>query len=231
MTRTRHEPFSGFERRSSTTPVPEKFFTRLLPLIDDLGELKLTLYAFWSLAQQQSQFPYLSRKHMLQDNVLLEALASPGPENEQALDDALQQAIQRGTLLHAGVDGQDDYYFMNSTRGRQAAEAIRNGTWQPEFEPQPLMPVSDRPNIFILYEQNIGPITPMIGETLKDAEDEFPRSWVEEAFRIAVSNNVRKWSYIEAILKDWQDRGKDERGHRPSSRKTKSDYTKGWFDE
>ncbi|MBN1265747.1 MAG: DnaD domain protein [Anaerolineales bacterium] len=228
------DTFPGFERRSSVTPIPEKFFTLLLPQIDHLGELKVTLYAFWAMAQQQIQYPYLCRRNMLTDEILLQSLVQPGEDSIAALDDALHRAVKRGTLLHSITDhktGKDDYYFINSTRGQQAVDAIENGTWQPAFEPQPSLPTSQRLNIFLLYEQNIGPLTPMIAERLKDAEQEYPAQWVEEAFQIAVDNNVRKWSYIEAILKDWQDRGKNGREHHRRTQKTEQDYRKGWFDE
>jgi len=229
-----NNPFQGFERRSSVTPVPEKFFTQLLPQIDHLGELKVTLYAFWALAQQQIQYPYLCRRNMLADEILLQALVQSGEDGPAALDDALRRSVERGALLQASTDtqeGQEEYYFINSTRGQEAVSAIKNGTWQPEFEPQPMLPASERLNIFILYEQNIGPLTPMIAEQLKDAEEEYPAQWIEEAFKIAVANNVRKWSYIEAILKDWQDRGKNGREHHRRTQKTEQDYRKGWFDE
>ena len=59
----------------------------------------------------------------------------------------------------------------------------------------------ERPNIFRLYEENIGPLTPLIAEMLRDAEKTYPADWIEEAFKIAVENNVRRWRYIEAILR------------------------------
>ncbi len=228
------ETFPGFERRSRVTPVPERFFTELLPEISSHAELKLTLYAFWALSQQHNQYPYLSRENLLNDEILLQMLAGPDQEPLQALEDALQLAVSRGTLLHIRMEEagtEQHYYLLNSSRGRQAAAAIEKGTWRPAFEPQPLLPIQTRPNIYLLYEQNIGPLTPMIADHLKDAEIEYHPQWIEEAFRIAVVNNVRKWSYIEAILKDWQDRGKDGRGHHQRTGKAEGDYAKGWFND
>ena len=65
-----------------------------------------------------------------------------------------------------------------------------------------------RPNIFTLYEQNIGVLTPMIAEELKDAEKEYSAEWIEEALKIAVEQNARKWSYVQKILGRWQTEGK-----------------------
>jgi DnaD/phage-associated family protein len=61
-----------------------------------------------------------------------------------------------------------------------------------------------RPNIFQLYESNIGIITPIISEKLKNAEEDFPDDWIEKACEIAVNNNARNWSYIQAILNRWK---------------------------
>jgi DnaD/phage-associated family protein len=66
-----------------------------------------------------------------------------------------------------------------------------------------------QPNMFRLYEENIGPLTPMIAETLRDAIEAYPENWIQEAIQIAVNNNVRRWSYISTILTRWQEEGRD----------------------
>ncbi len=70
-------------------------------------------------------------------------------------------------------------------------------------------------NIFKVYQENIGMLTPMISDTLKDAEDEYGPQWVVEAIALAVKNNKRNWKYCEAILKRWKADGKDS-GERPA---------------
>jgi len=68
-----------------------------------------------------------------------------------------------------------------------------------------------RPNIFTIYEQNIGPLTPLIGERLADLEASVPATWPAEWFTVAatkaVSAGVRRLDYIEAIVKSWQRSG------------------------
>jgi DNA replication protein len=68
----------------------------------------------------------------------------------------------------------------------------------------------ERPNIFVLYEQNIGLLTPLIAEELKDAASQYPMEWIEAAFREAVTHNKRKWSYIRAILRRWETEGRQQ---------------------
>jgi DnaD/phage-associated family protein len=67
-----------------------------------------------------------------------------------------------------------------------------------------------RADIFALYEQNIGLLTPMIAEELKEAEKTYPTAWIESAFKEAVSSNKRSWKYIARILERWLAEGKDD---------------------
>ena len=56
------------------------------------------------------------------------------------------------------------------------------------------------------------PIHPgeILAEELKEAEQNYPESWIEEAFNIAVKRNRRNWHYIEAILQRWATEGKND---------------------
>jgi DnaD/phage-associated family protein len=85
-------------------------------------------------------------------------------------------------------------------------------------------------NIFALYEQNIGIITPMIAEELKEADKLYPPQWIEEAFKEAVTLNKRSWRYIARILERWASEGKDSGKHRRSIKKVDPDkYIKGRY--
>jgi DnaD/phage-associated family protein len=64
-------------------------------------------------------------------------------------------------------------------------------------------------NLFKLYESNIGIIPQGLVDELKDAETTYVWNWIERAFQIAIENNVRKWSYVHAILKRWETDGFD----------------------
>lgn len=54
--------------------------------------------------------------------------------------------------------------------------------------------------IFTLYEQHIGTISPFIAAMLADAEREYPADCMRHAFEEASRQNVRRWAYVEAIL-------------------------------
>jgi DnaD/phage-associated family protein len=63
------------------------------------------------------------------------------------------------------------------------------------------------PNIFKLYEQNIGPMVPTIAQDMDDLSKELPAFWFEEAFKIAAANGARNWAYCKAILLKWKAKG------------------------
>ncbi len=207
--------FSGFPAgKQRLTPVPNLFFSELLPAIENIAELKVTLYAFWALTQQDGPVRYLRLTDFLSDTTFVNGLGSNIQAATEALLDGIERAVARGTFLHVnveGADGQLDLYFLNSERGRAAIEGITKGEWRPwPDEERPVTLLVDRPNIFVLYEQNIGALTPIIADELRDAEQTYPPQWIEEAIKIAVENNVRRWRYVVTILERWRLEGKQK---------------------
>jgi DnaD/phage-associated family protein len=211
--------FAGFPSgKVRTTPVPSAFFTDLLPQIDHLGELKVTLYAIWFLDRQEGNIRFLTYQDFVQDEKLLAALCAQPSGASQALEDALARAVRRGSLLAASqpAGGKEaTLYFLNSARGRAALKAFENGQWSPESGTHvPVALDQERPNIYRLYEENIGPLTPLISDALREAEQNYPMDWIDEAIRKAVFKNARHWRYVEAILRSWKENGRNDTDRR-----------------
>jgi DNA replication protein len=225
--------FEGFkEDKIRSVPLPESLFTELLPQIDDLNELKVTLYALWFVNQLEGGFRYLRSEDVAADERFLSGLASPDGDQAAALKRALERAVARGTLLCAEVAVDDQpvrLYFLNSERGRAALRAIEKGEWKPTGDTrQPIALDMERPNVFRLYEENIGPLTPLIADVLREAEATYPLEWIQEAVRIAVENNVRRWRYVEAILSSWKKEGRDAKDRRDTE-EDRHKYVKGKY--
>jgi DNA replication protein len=209
--------FAGFpEGKLRVTPVPNLFFSDLLPIIDNLPELKVTLYAFWGLGQKEGAVRYLRLADFLGDSEFMKGLGPTSTVAAETLLDGIERAVARGTFLHINVesaDGKMDLYFLNTEKGRAAVEGITRGEWRPGPASEDAVSLLiERPNIFVLYEQNIGPLTPIIADELRDAEQTYPVHWIEEAIEQAVENNVRKWRYVLAILERWRQEGKRDSG-------------------
>lgn len=215
MSRT-PKSFDGFPPgKFQFQSIPEPFFTDLLPLIDDLAELKVLLFCFWTLPQKGGAYPHLLREDFVENETLIAGLKAASPDRDPlaALEDALLRSIERGALLVASVEIADEprtLYFVNTERGRTAIQQINAGNWQTDAIGHGVQILPARPNIYKLYEENIGPLTPMIADDLKDTEAEFPAAWIEDAMRIAVTSNKRSLRYIRAILERWQREGKGD---------------------
>jgi len=201
--------FSGFPTgKVQVTPLPNLFFSELVPAIDDLAELKVTLHIFWHLAHSKSVSVRASE--LRADRTLAQSLKVNDAKPEQELERALARAVERGTLVH--LDSADDnLYFLNTERGRRAFEKMESEhTSRSNLAPEPAT-ADARPNIFTLYEQNIGLLTPMLAEELKEAEQQYSPEWIAEAIKIAVENNKRSWSYARKILERWKTEGRAEK--------------------
>lgn len=216
--------FPGFpDGKMRLTQVPNLFFSDLLPIIDNMAELKVTIYAFWALAQREGQVRYLRLADFLNDTEFVKGLGPTLKLASEALLDGIERAVARGTFLHVNVEGADgkmDLYFLNTEKGRASVEGITRGEWRPNpDDDEPITLLVERPNVFILYEQNIGPLTPLIADELRDAEQSYPPRWIEEAIELAVENNVRKWRYVLSILERWRQEGKQDGTGRRDSQK------------
>ena len=210
--------FKGFSETETFAQIPASFFHHLLTEIDDVDELKVTLFALWRIGSMEGRVHYLREQDF---NTCCADRAEPGP------GPALEKAVKRGSLLQA-KKGKLALYFLNSQRGRAAAEAFAKGQWQPD-EAAPTPPAPERPNIFKLYEENVGPLTPLIADALKDAEQTYPPEWVAEALEIAVLKNKRNWKYVEAILKRWKEEGHAKKQDRRDSQEDGRRYGEGEY--
>jgi hypothetical protein len=192
--------FPGFSPNTLRhVPLPDSFFSELLPLIDDLGELQVTLVCFRIVTRKRGSPRALRWTDLSADESLLAAM------DEADMRAGLEHAVARGTLLRVTADagdGPEELYFINTERGREAVRQLQRGE-RPEglapAEPLP-PPAADRPNIFKLYEQHIGLLTPMLADELRDAEATYPTVWIEEAFREAARQNARSWAYVRKVL-------------------------------
>lgn len=214
--------FSGFPRGVRSTPVPNPLFGELLEQIEDLAELRCTLRLVWLLHRKKGSRRWVSERELMSDRALLKASSAGGRNAEAEVRRGLQLAVQRGTVLPSREGSSPERYTLNTEEGRRALEAGPDDARPVDNGTTPWEGTRERPNIYGLYEDNIGMLSPMIAEELKDAEERYPQPWIEEAIREAVRANRRSWRYVSAILERWEREGR--RDGEPGRHSQKTGY-------
>ena len=209
--------FIGFTDSETFTQLPNSFFHQLMKDIKDVDELKVTLYFLGRVEHMVGPFRALNKMDFDVKELGLSA---------QEIKSGLEKAVKRGSLLKVQKDAVV-YFLLNSPRGRAGVQAIENAQWNPKVGSAQL----ERPNIFKLYEENIGPLTPLIADALKDAEAFYPDEWIVDVIEIAVKNNKRNWKYCEAILKRWKEEGRHGQKDQRDAVKSSERYTQSEFAE
>jgi DNA replication protein len=223
------EQFKGFPSKMKFTAVPDFFLNRLLPQISDMAELKTTLHVFQALYHKRGYPRFATYKELAGNRSLMSGLKGNAQPADKVLRRALEMATKRGTILHLTLDRDgalEDIYFLNTEADRQVMAKIQKGelslsglkTKEPAY-----VDTEEPPDIFTLYEQNIGMLTPMIADELRDAEQLYPQYWIRDAIKEAVALNKRSWRYIAKILENWLAEGKSDGTHRRDTKKTDRD--------
>jgi len=221
--------FTGFPAKMQFTPLPNFFFSTLLPQISDIAELKTTLHILGALYRKRGYPRFITYRELLSNTSLMRSLKEAAKPPDEVLHQTLEMATKRGTFLHIVLDRDgvpEDIYFLNTDYDRQIVAKIQNGELSLaglKTGGQSSIETEEQPDIFTLYEQNIGMLTPMIAEELREAEKLYPASWIKDAIKEAVNQNIRKKSYILAILERWSSEGKSNGTYRRDFKKTSPD--------
>ena len=230
------EPSAGFANSGLATAVPNQFFSRVLPQIEAPEELIVSVYFFFAQQLKRRSPRYVTKRELAADATLARTLShfvaqGPSPQRvtsgdssessalgtrhsapEDALERGLDLAVWRGTLLRARSGSsrrEEELYVVNTPANRRALEDLTAGDLHLD-ESLPPAGNANGSGIFALYEQNIRPVSSLIADELKEAEQRYPESWIRDAFREAVSLNKANWRYIESILRRWEAEGRQD---------------------
>ena len=209
--------FKGFPARMQFTPIPNVVFSSLFPQITDTIELKVLLCIFALLYPKKGSLRFVSFHELLSQAGLTGSVNGP---LEVMIHNSLAALTAKGVILSLPVNnGQasEDIYFLNNEVNKLAVERIRSGEIAlPGLKPERSLPVNpvEPTDIFTLYEQNIGMLTPLIADELREAGKQYPEIWLRDAIKEAVALNRRNWRYIARILEHWVTEGKDNGAYR-----------------
>lgn len=170
------------------------------------AESLLVLIAFFQLMSQQEQTSELALVFDLK-------ASQPGffGSADQRLEIALVELHNTG-LLFSWTDPnnpQKTYLIPGTPNGIETYRKLcENPDLVGAYRLAKILPGNDRPNLFKLYEDNFGALTPMMAEMLKADLETYPLDWIEDAMKEAVEYNARNWRYVQAILRNWQEKGR-----------------------
>ncbi len=228
------KPFQGFPSRMDFTSVPNLLFSALLPQIDDLAELRVTLLVIAALYKKKGAPRCVGRNELLADAAVTESLRGLGDDIETTLDAALARATARGTFigLAAGEGTETETFFLlNDEPGRQAAEKVAAGGLSLAGKKVKLAATAAGPSeIVAAYEDAIGICTPSVAGKLKDAARRYPADWLVDAIREAALQKTYTIRDVIKILETWSaEAGKDGAYQRNPEKTDPDRYVKGEY--
>jgi DNA replication protein len=221
-------PATRSASRSTISPVrrpvsiPHQFLQDVVVEITSPEELQVTLAAFRLVSELDGMETPLAERAIVRDQPLRRAMRKSGITNDpdERILTGLDLAVGRGTLLRfVATRGHKEtfWYYLNTPVNRHTIAAMERGAlsppsvvWEGSAPPQV---ASDPPNAFRLYEQNIGPLTPLIADQITQAIRDYPADWIEDAIGEAVAYNRRSWRYIVRILENWKATGRRDDEH------------------
>jgi len=228
--------FNGFPARMEFTSIPNLFFSSLLPQITDIAELKTTLHVLAVIYRKRGFPRFVTFSELLGSASLMSGLQGGVEPPDEVLRGALKMTVERGTVIHMVLDrdgASEDAYFLNTESNRQTVVKIQNGELRLsglKAKERAYVEAEEPPDIFALYEQNIGLLTPMVADELREAEKLYPQDWIRDAIKEAVLYNKRNIKYIIKILENWMAAGKRDGAYQRDIKKTDPDkYIKGKY--
>ncbi len=225
--------FAGFPSgRLEFTPIPNAFFSAVLNDISDIAELKTTLHVLSMLYRKKGYPRFVAFGELLENVPLMQGLQG----SEESLRGSLKKAVATGVLLSLAVEkdgASEGIFLLNDDAGRQAVAKIDSGELKlPGLKVSPPVPVpaESLPDIFTLYEQNVGMLTPLVADELRDAEKNYPPDWIRDAIKEAVLHNKRNIKYINKILENWSVEGRGDGTYQRDTKETDPDrFIKGKY--
>ena len=196
--------FSGFAAGRAAVSLPAQFFADLLPLIDDEAELRVTLAVLYATAVLKGPLRAVTAARLGVDVSLLASLQHCGGPG--MLIPALERAAARGAILILSLADGGLLCFANDAAGRRSFDRVRTGArlLPPGLALASVPSERDRSLVVsaaAVYEAEIGPITPAVADALSAACERYGEGPLVDALRAAALGNVRRWSYVIAILR------------------------------
>ncbi len=206
-----------------SVPVPRSFFERHLARVRDIAALKVLLTIYEKVDQLDKSAPFVSEDEIFADQPLLEGVRLAGSSRDlvDELRHAVEVLVAHDAIVRLCVEeGEEESFWLmpKEPENQRVLNSFVRGErvfpYRNSKSSAPTRIAVERPNVFRLYEQNIGVLTPLIADQLVEAIELYPDGWIEDAINEAVSLNRRNWRYIQRILQRWATEGRGDETYR-----------------
>ena len=195
------------------TPIPNLVFGKLLDEVEEINDLKFILRIIWMINQVKRVPKYITIEEITGDKLVNTIISQTGAEPHTVCLSMLNkpQFLNLFVCHEINIDQSSSIVIaLNTTRNITMLNKIKNlDKSESVLQPNGDSP-KESPNIFKLYEDNIGTLNPIIADELKIAETTYPHPWITSAFKESVLRNKRSWNYIKTILENWYREGKND---------------------
>ena len=176
-----------FKKSEGQSLLPNRLLVRELKNVQSASLIKAVLYVYIKAGEAS-----VSLNELLSDRAFV-SLFKDMAEAKKALAEAVL-----GKFILAFPVNDDTYYFAASEDGYQSFLLASSN--RPEKKECEL--AENTPNIYVLYEENVGILTPLVAQELGRIEKEYPDTWIYDAFKEASLQNKKSLKYIMRILEN-----------------------------
>ena len=206
--------FEGFVPGARVVSVPAQFFTEVVPALDDLPDIVVTLFTMHAISVGRGRHHCARLSDLAASDALRTALMAHG--GDDVIVHAFRRAIVHGVLLAVETDDSDALIFVNDEPGRRAYARVQAGHL-PDMPRRSRLPHTGAlpPNALdidapaFVYEHEIGLLSPAVTSAIDDACARYPEAWVTDAIREAALHNARSWAYVSGVLRGWERDGRN----------------------
>ncbi len=215
-------------RKRQSSQLPPSIIERLIADVWDPLESKviLTVAAIGGVDEP------VVEEDILQHPALRRGARGDGSNRDvsERLSEALHASVAHGILIALRDEDGRFWYVVATSQTQQIARAGQFEMVDGHATEVTRLTV-ERPDIFGLYEQNIGVVTPILADRLTEALDTYPEEWIRDAIAESVAYNRRNWRYIQRILENWSTEGRaDETNRRDHEKHLDSEkYLRGKY--
>ncbi len=218
-----------------STLVPNSFFNKFIPGVEHVEDILTLLWCAYLMQDKAAakKRPFFSMEDIWLADGVEHSYTKIGITKENFFK-SLERCAEQGSLSKVTVNQKnhkETVFFLSYPGSLEEIEDLGNvhlGLNIPfDIEDAESSVIT---NLFELYEENFGVVSPIVAENLIEISRNHDFELIKQAFQEAALHGVGNWRYIERILENQEKEGYvNETDRRDSFESRKNNYTGGKF--